>query len=258
MWITDANLIICRKWYSLHKRNHVTRIMSSNFTASLPGIGSSSSSSFHPSSIPVSAGAQSEKKMSAFCGEYSNSTKIDVRLGVLGNECFLNGLSFVPNIIFVLIAVPVLISWNKSMFASMHVKTWVRFPHHTIRWLLFSVLLLTNMFEVVAGFLSDELLDGVHLHLYIPHIASVGGSVISIIYYHSVEMWNSPRFLLLLIPYWLALMVMEIMKTINLKLMDTKNESHKYMRPHFTRTSIVLYLLLLLIELDILRQLVII
>ena len=88
------------------------------------------------------------KRLSAFCGDYYNSTSIDVKLGVLGNECFLNGLSFVPNVIFVLVAVPVLISWNKSVFASMHVKTWVRFPHHTIRWLLMLVLIMNNLFEV--------------------------------------------------------------------------------------------------------------
>jgi len=88
------------------------------------------------------------KRLSAFCGDYYNSTSIDEKLGVLGNECFLNGLSFVPNVVFVLVAVPVLISWNKSIFASMHVKTWVRFPHHTIRWLLMFVLIITNLFEV--------------------------------------------------------------------------------------------------------------
>jgi len=88
------------------------------------------------------------KRSSAFCGDYYNSTSIDEKFGVLGNECFLNGLSFVPNVIFVLIAVPVLISWNKSIFASMHVKTWVRFPHHTVRWLLMFVLVITNLFEV--------------------------------------------------------------------------------------------------------------
>lgn len=193
------------------------------------------------------------RKLSGFCGEYQNSTRIDEDLGVLGNECFLNGLSFVPNIVFVLIAVPVLISWNKSIFASMHVKTWVRFPHHTFRWILFFVLVLLNALEVVSGFLSDELLNGTHLHLYIPHLASVAGTLVAIVYYHSVEMWNSPRFLLLLIPYWLALIVIEIMKTINLNLMNIKLI---YMRPHFTRASIILYILLLLVELDILRQLV--
>jgi len=88
------------------------------------------------------------KRLSAFCGDYYNSTSIDEKLGVLGNECFLNGLSFVPNVVFVLVAVPVLISWNKSIFANMHVKTWVRFPHHTIRWLFMLVLIVTNLFEV--------------------------------------------------------------------------------------------------------------
>jgi len=91
------------------------------------------------------------RPLSAFCGDYFNSTTIDEKLGVLGNECFLNGLSFVPNVIFVLVAVPVLISWNKSIFASMHVKTWVRFPHHTVRWLLMFVLIITNLFEVCIG-----------------------------------------------------------------------------------------------------------
>lgn len=197
---------------------------------------------------------RARRKLSGFCGEYLNSTRIDEDHGVLGNECFLNGLSFVPNIVFVLIAVPVLISWNKSIFASMHVKTWVRFPHHTFRWIMFFALILLNTLEFVAGFLSDQLLNGTHLHLYIPHMASVAGTLVAVVYYHSVEMWNSPRFLLLLIPYWLALTVIEIMKTINLNLMKIQLI---FMRPHFTRVSILVYILLLLIELDVLRQLVI-
>jgi hypothetical protein len=106
---------------------------------------------------------------------------------------------------------------------------------------------------MVGGVLSDELLGGVHLHLYIPHLASLAGILMSAIYYHSVEMWNSPRFLLLLLPYWLASLVIEVMKTLNLNM---RNVSHKFMRPHLTRASIVLYLLLLIIELDVLRQLV--
>lgn len=106
------------------------------------------------------------KRLSAFCGDYYNSTSIDVKLGVLGNECFLNGLSFVPNVIFVLVAVPVLISWNKSIFASMHVKTWVRFPHHTIRWLLMLVLIITNLFEVCCIFFLANMMNfGGYLNL---------------------------------------------------------------------------------------------
>jgi len=107
--------------------------------------------------------------------------------------------------------------------------------------------------QVVAGFLSDNLLSGLHLHLYIPHIANVIGTVMTMIYYHSVEMWNSPRFLLLFQPYWLASTVIEAMKASNLNL---RGLSHIYMRPHLTRTSIVVYCLLCVIELDVLRQLV--
>jgi len=107
--------------------------------------------------------------------------------------------------------------------------------------------------QVVAGFLSDNLLSGLHLHLYIPHIANVVGSVMTMIYYHSVEMWNSPRFLLLFMPYWLASTVIEGMKASNLNI---RGLSHIYMRPHLTRTSIVVYCLLCVIELDVLRQLV--
>jgi hypothetical protein len=104
--------------------------------------------------VPAVASQLPRKKPSAFCGEYFNSTRIDDELGVLSNECFINGLSFVPNIVFVLIAVPVLISWNKSIFANMHVKTWVRFPHHTARWLLMFLLLITSLFEVCIICLS--------------------------------------------------------------------------------------------------------
>lgn len=107
--------------------------------------------------------------------------------------------------------------------------------------------------QALGGALSDELLGGVHLHLYIPHMAGFVGILMAAVYYHSVEMWNSPRFLLLLIPYWLSSMIIEVMKTQNLNM---RNVSLTYLRPHLTRASIVIYLLLLVIELDILRQLV--
>jgi len=122
--------------------------MDSNRTSNVSTVHLSSSipvNIVHPSLV---SNLPMRKKPSAFCGEYLNSTRIDNELGVLSNECFINGLSFVPNIVFVLIAVPVLISWNKSIFANMHVKTWVRFPHHTARWLLMFVLLITSLFEV--------------------------------------------------------------------------------------------------------------
>ena len=62
--------------------------------------------------------------------------------------------------------------------------------------------------------MSDELLGGAHLHLFIPHMVSVAGTLVAVVYYHSVEMWNSPRFLFLLIPYWFFLMIVEVRRSI--------------------------------------------
>lgn len=149
----------------------------------------------------------------AFCGEFQNATSI-TNNGALSNECFLDGLSFMPHILFVLITLPILISWNKSYYGSMHVKSWVHFPGHELRFTLFILMVLLNLLEIGEGVISNSLYLGTHLHLFLPHCVALIGTVTSTIYYHYLEQWNSPRFLFLLVLYWTAVLTTKVLELL--------------------------------------------
>ena len=188
---------------------------------------------------------------SRFCGPHINATKVGD--GILANECFLDGLSFFPHILLILISLPILIAWNKSSYGGTQAQTWVHFPLHTFRWILFIILILLNLVEIGEGVISDSMFVGSHLHLYIPHCVALIGSLFSIIYYHNVESLNSPRFLLLLILYWVAGLIVKILKVIHL---FRKGLGVEHLRFDLTWDVIIVYGLLLILELYILCSLV--
>lgn len=189
--------------------------------------------------------------MSSFCGEFPNATSISK--GVLGNECFVDGLSFVPQILFILIAVPLLIVWNKSQLGKLHAKTWVHFPGHEVRWIATFVLVAANLAEFGEGLISDSLYEGTHLHVFLPHLVCILGSMTSIVFYHYTEMWNSPRFLLILLLYWSASLMTKFLALINQMLMGVTS---MHMKLHLTVLVILLYGLMVLVELYLLNILV--
>ena len=67
----------------------------------------------------------------SFCGQLAkaeeNGTILPER-GMFHNECFVDGLSLIPAIGFVLITLPIIIAWVKSQLGSVHAKTWLHFP----------------------------------------------------------------------------------------------------------------------------------
>ena len=190
--------------------------------------------------------------VNAFCGELQNATSI-TRDGVLSSECFLDGLSFMPHILFVLVSLPVLITWNKSEYGSMHVKSWVHFPGHNVRWILTVLLFVLNLMEIGEGLISNSLYEGTHLHLFLPQCIGVIGTVVSVLYYHYVELWNSARFLMFLWCYWGFLLITKVLKMVHLL---KANVGPAYMRFNFTCVAILLYACFLCIEAYVLYKLV--
>ncbi len=187
-----------------------------------------------------------------FCKEISNSTSV-TKHGVLANECFVDGLYMQPHIVFTIISIPILIAWNKSHYGSMKAKSWVHFPGHDIRWILTILLGMVNILEIGEGIISNTLYQGTHLHLYIPHIIALTGTVASIIFYHNTEMWNSPRFLILLDLYWAFAIGTKTLKLIHLMDRDVLME---YMRFNLTLVVLIIYACLLLNELYVFARLV--
>ena len=122
-----------------------------------------------------------------------------------------------------------------------------------IRWILTLSLIILNIAEIGEGILSDSKIHGLHFHLYIPHMVALCGSVLSIVYYHCVESWNSPRFLLLLLLYWLGGLIIKALKVCNLFI---RGLNVQHVRFDLTWDVIIIYFLLIIVELNVIRKLV--
>lgn len=214
---------------------------SSIFLTSVPAV---------PLSTPLPATASSmSAKTIGFCG--SRLDALSVANGVLQNDCFIDMLNIVPHCIFLLISVPILIIWSKSVIGTKKVKTWVHFRVHAFRWVTILFLMSLNILEITEGLTSDAHdPDTVNYHVFVPPLMALMGSIMSITFYHNVEIWNSPGFLLILLGYWASAFVLKILKLISLY---RNNMDWTHIRVDFTWIVIVIYAVLIFIEMDVLR-----
>ncbi|XP_036369028.1 ATP-binding cassette sub-family C member 9-like isoform X4 [Octopus sinensis] len=189
------------------------------------------------------------KKTYGFCG--SRLDALSVANGVLQNDCFIDVLNIIPHCIFLLFSVPILIIWSKSVIGTKKVKTWVHFRVHAFRWVVTLFLIGVNLMEIAEGLTSDAHdPDSVNYHVFIPPCAALIGSVMSITYYHNVEIWNSPGFLLILLGYWSAAFVLRVFKLISLY---RNNMDFTDLRLDLTWVVTVVYGILIFVEMDVLR-----
>ncbi len=200
--------------------------------------------------------------MVKFCGSHANITplghhgnwSIVPEVGVLENECFLNTLRMLPHILLILFALPVIILLGHSQSRQSQARTWVYFPHHNVRWVLTLTLLVLTLCQLLEGVFSSNLDDlGPRLYLFVPFGVSFVGGIVSITYYHNIELWNSSKFLLPLVPYWLASLAIE---TLRMLCMNKLGMGEQHLRMHLARVGIVVFGGLALLEADVWRQLV--
>ena len=192
--------------------------------------------------------------MGSFCGPGDTLT-VNRSLGrpnILDNECFLDGLEFVPHVLLFLITLPVVILLSKSR-NEVKGGPWVHFPGHTVRWIFTLILMVIHLCEIGEGVIAEFRDEGPHLHLYLTHCVALIGCIVSIIYYTSIETWNSPRLLLALLIYWIGALTIKCMKLVSL---FKKGLSVNFVRFNFTWDVVILYTILLLVELNVLRKLV--
>lgn len=184
----------------------------------------------------------------SFCGSRVGS--LSVEGGVLQNRCFVDVMNIIPCGLFLLVSIFILVVWKQSFLGKLEAKTWVHFHCHIIRWILTLLLILINCIEIAEGFVSDYLdPDQMNYHVIIPHFISLLSSIVSIIFYHNVEMWNSPRFLLVLLPYWCSAGTLKLVKAFSLYHTDI-DVSH--LRLWLTWFDTFLYAALLIVELKVL------
>ena len=186
----------------------------------------------------------------SFCGG-RNRTRIRPNQSIFSNECFVDGINCLPHILLILAVIPVLIVLNKSYYGGSSSATWVHYPLHRLRWILTFILMLVNLCEISEGILQDNY--GTHLHLFLPDILSMTAAGFAIAYYHNVEQWNSPRFLLLLFFYWLGAIFVKSARVAHLIWMESDIHTARNI---LTYAVLALYLALLIVETYVWIQLV--
>ena len=184
----------------------------------------------------------------SFCGSRLGS--LSVEDGVLQNRCFVDVMNIIPCGLFLLVSVTILVVWKQSVLGKLKAKTWVHFHCHIIRWIFMILLILVNCLEIAEGAVSDYLdPDQANYHVVVPHCVSLLASVVAVIFYHNVEVWNSPRFLLVLLPYWCSAGVLKLVKAFSLYHTEI-NISH--LRLWLTWFDTFIYATLLIVELKVL------
>ncbi|XP_076452886.1 ATP-binding cassette sub-family C member 9-like [Babylonia areolata] len=185
----------------------------------------------------------------AFCG--SKSDAMSVKDGVLQNECFVDVLNIIPHATLSLIGIFIVTVWNHSVMGKLKAKTWVHFQGHNFRWILTIMLLIVLIIEIAEGFISDSNdADTTNYHAFIPQCLAFLGALVGIIYYHKVEIWNSPKFLLAMLIYWPAAISLKFLKVFS---MYKNNISWLHLKMWMAWAVIGLYVALLVVELNLLR-----
>ncbi|XP_035824447.1 ATP-binding cassette sub-family C member 9 isoform X2 [Aplysia californica] len=184
-----------------------------------------------------------------FCGSESNA--MSVKEGVIQNECFVDVLNIIPHALLALVCIFILTVWNHSVIGKLKVKTWVHFQWHNARWIFTLALITTIIVEIAEGFISDlNDTDSTNYHAFVPACVSFLGALLSIIFYHNVEQWNSPKFLLVLLIYWPMAVVLKGLKALSIYRNDL---TVNHLKVWLALIDILFYSLLLVIELNVLR-----
>lgn len=180
----------------------------------------------------------------SFCGSRQGS--LSVKEGVLRNKCFVDVMNIIPHGILLITSALILIAWRESIMGRMKAKTWVHFHCHTIRWILTIILILVSGIEVAEGLVSDYLdPDSMNYHVIVPPCFSLVSAVVSIVLYHNIELWNSPRFLLILMPFWLCACGLKLLKAFSLYVTGIEEE---HLRLWITWAVVMIYGALFVVE----------
>ena len=191
-----------------------------------------------------------------------NSTDLDdsgsfVLKKVSGNTCFIDLLDVLPHLWFILTAASVLLALTcfvrfKHSWRSDYI---LRFPGHILRWLISIFLLICLFASLAEGILTDETyiqsLGGSQPHLYIPPITALMACIISLVYYHHMEVWQAGGMAFVSLLYYATAALGEIGKLINLH--DAKQNSVEIARFDLSILQLICYSLLILLDINVIR-----
>ena len=138
------------------------------------------------------------------------------------NTCLVNGLAIFPHAAFlVLSSLVLLVLGCCTSYRKIHTKYLLVYPGHSLRWLVLVLLLVMIIASIGEGIMTDETYQAwkqpTQPHLYIHSIVAFVAVVMSLVYYHHMELWKIPVMSVLLLLYWLSSLFFEVLRVLSLQ-----------------------------------------
>ena len=184
-----------------------------------------------------------------FCGV--NSSDLSSSGDWLQNSCFVDALSVLPHAAFVVVASLVLLVLGCcTAYGKIHTKYLLMYPGHELRWLLGFLLIILCSASIGEGVLTDQTYQAVgrgsQPHLYVPGAAALVACLLSLVFYHHMELWQAPALSVVLLGYWLAAAGAEALRMTSLDRQGLVDFS--LVRVDITVVLLVSFGLLLMVE----------
>lgn len=193
-----------------------------------------------------------------FCGENSSflTGSPDSFDKGINNTCFINGLTVLPHAAFATLASIILFAVGVcSGYRGYNTRYVIRFPGHLFRWIITMLFMIVLIAAIGEGILSDttyrDLDLGTQPYLYMGSIAALLGTMLSLVFYHHMEVWDLSGMDFLLLTYWVMGCLAESLRVINLY--ELGLAEFTVVRFSISCISILIYLLLIVIDLNVIR-----
>ncbi|XP_038076863.1 ATP-binding cassette sub-family C member 9-like [Patiria miniata] len=198
-----------------------------------------------------------------FCGTNSTDMNHDDLDVWIGDSCLVHGVSTIPHISFIVVFSLALVLLrcfqNKVNADYLGVGLAVCSPgnrlHDSVRWLIGLGSLIVLAAAIGEGVLTDETYrawqQSTQPHYYAPSAAAFIAMVLSLVYYHHMELWQIPSMSILLLIYWILALIGESLRLANLQNQELVDV--QVFRFDLTVIMLVFYSALLLLEINLVR-----
>ena len=199
-----------------------------------------------------------DPKWEWFCGQ--NSSFIEGSFDWYGdfrnNTCLIDGLVTIPHAAFLLLASLILLVLGCfSSYRRVHTKYLLVYPGHSLRWLVSILLLVIILASIGEGIMTDETYQAwkqpTQPHLYIHGIVAFVAVVISLVYYHHMELWQISAMSEVLLVYWVFSLGAEILRMLSLECQNLITVNTVIF--DLTIIKLAIYLVLILLEVNVIR-----
>ena len=186
------------------------------------------------------------------CPKGLNASSLEFS-ATLENECFLDIISLFPPVIFSVGGIVLLLIVHFCGKHQQEPHVWTHFPGHTVRWLIFIGIYVTNIAELAEAALSNSLSNTVHVHLYVTPCVFLCGNIVASVFYHRIEMFGLSKLLLWLVAYWISALLTKLLKW-HFTIAEGLNVY--YMRFDLTFDNVAVYLAMLVLDVYVFIKLV--